>query len=562
MLAFKNGKILTVDRHFAVAEAVAIEGNRIAAVGGSEVVRPFIARGAQVIDLAGRTVVPGLIDGHAHMDREGLKSALPSLAGARSIADVLERIAALATKAAPDEWIVTMPIGDPPEFENVPGCLKENRFPTRWELDKAAPRNPVLIRSIWGYWRTSLPLVSIANSRALALAGIGRNTLPPAPSVQIERDFASGEPNGIFVEWNKMPVVEFTLMAAAPEFTVRERTDALLRSMEIYNSFGTTSVVEGHGAAADVLEAYKGIRLNDRPTVRATLAFSPAWSAVSSADCRALVASWAQWLSGRGIGDDWLRIQGMYAEADSSPERELRAKATPRTGWAGFHYDSSLPRDALKAVLREAARNGIRVTGILPDMLGIFREVAREADFSGQRWTLGHITALSRDEVAAIRDLGLVVTTHTNAYLYKRGAQMLAQVGEARENDIVPLRTLLDSGVPVSLATDNVPVSLWGPVWQTVARRERQQGRRIAPGQALTRAEALRCATMGGAYLAGEEHIKGSIETGKLADLVVLSDDPMGCDEDAIKDIVATIVIVDGNIVYDRAAGGAVRRSG
>ena len=98
---------------------------------------------------------------------------------------------------------------------------------------------------------------------------------------------------------------------------------------------------------------------------------------------------------------------------------------------------------------------------------------------------LGHITTLTRDEVAAIRDLGMAVTTHTNAYIYKRGAQLLAQVGEARENEIVPLRSLLDAGVPVSLATDNVPVSLWGPIWQTVARRERQQGRRIAPGQEI-----------------------------------------------------------------------------
>ena len=552
-LALLNGKIIAVDRDFGVAEAVAISGGRIAALGRTADVRAQLPAGARTIDLAGRTVVPGLIDGHAHMDREGLKEVLPSMAGVRGIDDILERIAALAAKAAPDEWIVTMPIGDPPEFENVPGCLKEKRFPTRWELDRVAPHNPVYIKSIWGYWRTSLPLVSIANSRALALAGVGRGTLPPAPSVQIERDFATGEPNGIFVEWNKMPVVEFTLMAAAPGFTLAQRTEALGRSMEIYNSFGTTSVVEGHGVAAEVLAAYQRMNAAGRQTVRAVLAFSPAWSAVSGADVRALVASWAQWLAGRGIGDSWLRVQGIYGEADASLERELRAKALPRTGWAGFHYDSSLPREALKTLLREAARNRIRVTGILPDMLGIFREVAREADFSDQRWMLGHITALTRDEISAIRDLGMAVTTHTNAYIHKRGAQMLAQVGEARENDVVPLRSLLDAGVSVSLATDNVPVSLWGPIWQTVARRERQNGRRIAPGQALTRAEALRCATMGGAFLSFDEQEKGSIEPGKLADMAVLSADPLTCPEDEIKDVVAELVIVDGRVVYDRA---------
>ncbi|MGH7003474.1 MAG: amidohydrolase family protein, partial [Alphaproteobacteria bacterium] len=290
-LALINGKIVTVDPGFTVAEAVAIEGGRIAAVGASAEIRAWLPTGGRVIDLAGRAAVPGLIDGHAHMDREGLKTILPSMAGVRSVGDVLDRVAALAAKAAPGDWIVTMPIGDPPEFENVPGCLKENRFPTRWELDRVAPDNPVYIKSIWGYWRTALPLVSIANSRALALAGIGRNTMTPAPSVQIEREFATGEPNGIFVEWNKMPVVEFTLMAAAPGFTLAQRTDALRHSMALYNGFGTTSVVEGHGVAAEVLAAYQQIRAAGQMTVRATLAFSPAWTAVSGADCRALVSS-------------------------------------------------------------------------------------------------------------------------------------------------------------------------------------------------------------------------------------------------------------------------------
>lgn len=557
-LALIGGKIVTVDSAFSVADAVAIENGLIVAVGRSDEIRARLPAGAPAVDLGGHTVVPGLIDGHAHMDREGLKLVLPSMAGVKSVADVLDRIADLAAKAEPGEWIVTMPIGDPPEFENVPGCLAEKRFPTRWELDRVAPRNPVYIKSIWGYWRTALPLVSIANSRALALAGITRTTMPPAPSVQIERDFATGEPNGVFVEWNKMPVVEFTLMAAAPGFTVTQRTDALRRSMAIYNSCGTTSVVEGHGVAAEVLAAYQHVNAAGRSTVRATLAFSPSWTSVAGADCRAVVASWAQWLAGRGVGDDWLRIQGLYGEADASLERTLRAKALPQTGWAGFNYDSSLPRDALKTLLVECARAGIRVTGILPDMLGLFREVAKEANFSAQRWMLGHITALTRDDIAAIRDLGMAVITHTNAYVYKRGAQMLAQVGEARENDIVPLRALLDAGVSVSLGTDNVPVSLWGPIWHCVARRERQTGRQIAPAQALTREEALRCATMGGASLAFEEDTKGSIEPGKLADLVVLSDDPLTCAEDSIKDIVAEKTIVGGRVVFDRAAGGAV----
>ncbi len=550
-LALLNGKVITVDPRRGIAGAVAIAGNRILAVGDAAA-RAALAPATRVIDLGGRTVVPGLIDGHAHMDREGLKTALPSLAGVRSIADILDRIADLAARAAPGEWIVTMPIGDPPEFENVPGCLAEGRFPTRWEIDRVAPHNPVYIRSIWGYWRTALPLVSIANSRALALAGIDRNTLPPVPSIQIERDFATGEPNGIFLEWNKMPVVEVTLMAAAPGFTAATRTEALVRSMAAYNSFGTTGVFEGHGVAGEVMNAYQAVRAAGRQTVRAALVFSPAWSAVSAADCRTLLASWGQWLARKGIGDDWLSMHGLYGEIDASPERALRARALPQTGWAGFHYDSSLPRDALKTVLCEAARAGIRVVGVLPHMLDLFAEVAREVPFSDQRWVFGHITALGAGDVARIRDLGLVVTTHTSAYVYKRGAQLLKQVGEARENEIVPLRALRDAGVTISLATDNIPITMFQPIWHAVARREREAGRRIAPAQALTREEAIECATLGGAFVSLAEGERGSISPGKLADLAILSADPLTCPEDDIKDIVAECTIVDGRIVYDR----------
>src|SRR3972149_6378522 len=116
-------------------------------------------------------------------------------------------------------WFVTMPLGAPPSYFDVPAVLRENRFPTRWELDRVAPRHPVYIRAIWGYWRHTLPLVSIANSEALRRAGITRETLPPRGGVQIDRDWASGEPNGILVEWTYMPLVELSLMAAAPRLS-------------------------------------------------------------------------------------------------------------------------------------------------------------------------------------------------------------------------------------------------------------------------------------------------------------------------------------------------------
>lgn len=554
-LVLTGGNVLTVNACDEVAEAVAIRGERIIAVGSDAAIDAHIGPATMRIDLGGRTVVPGLIDGHAHMDREGLKSVLPSLAGVRSIDDILQRVAAEVEKAEPGDWIVMNPIGEPPEFGGYPEALAEGRYPTRTELDRVSPANPVFIRPIWGYWRKTFPVVSVANSAALERAGIGRDAVAPASSVQIDRDPLSGEPTGVFREWNRMPVVEFALMGCAPSFDVAIRTEALFDSMRVYNSFGTTSVVEGHGVAADVLAAYQALLGQERQTVRATLSFSPAWDGVSGADVTELIASWGRWLAGTGLGDDWLRVQGIYGEADNSRERALRAAGSPQTGWAGFNFDAPLPREKLKPLLVACARHGIRVTGILPHMLDLFREVNAEVPISGQRWVFGHITSLTADDIAAIRDLGLVITTHTSSFLYKGGLAQLERLGADREEEIVPLRALLDAGVPVSFGSDNVPPSLFHSFWHAVARRERSTGRVIGSQQALTRAQALRCMTMGGAFLALEERNKGSLEPGKLADLAVLTGDPLTCPEDGLRDIKAELTVVGGKVVHAAEAG-------
>ncbi|MBI2161668.1 MAG: amidohydrolase [Candidatus Rokubacteria bacterium] len=547
-----GGKVLTVDPAFSIAEAVAVTDDRVVAVGASGDIRRLAGGSTRLVDLRGRAVVPGLIDAHAHMDREGLKALCPSLAGARSIDDVLERVAALVRAAAPGEWIVTMPLGDPPYYFDVPRTLKEGRFPTRTDLDRVAPRNPVYIRAIWGYWRHTLPLVSIANSEALRLAGITRDTRPPWEGVTIEKD-AAGETTGVFVEQTYVPVVELSLLAAAPRFTHADRVRALRESMKIYASTGTTSVVEGHGVVDEVLGAYEALGARGEATVRAYLALSPSWGAADPAACLARLDGWTARIAGRGTGDAFLHVGGLVAEANPTPDNAVRAHAMPYTGWAGFAYDAALPREVLKTVLLEAARRDIRVLSMGKDLLDLYEEVNRCVPIRDRRWVIEHISMLTRDEIHRMRDLGVVVTTHTNRYLSKEGEILKSRVGAAREDEIVPLRVLLDAGLHVALATDNVPPSLFHPIWQAVARVDRYSGRVIAPGQRLSRAEALRAATIEGAWLTFEESEKGSLEPGKLADLVVLSDDPLTCDEARIPDLTAHMTIVGGRIVHEAA---------
>src|SRR6478735_3637279 len=169
-LILSNAKVLTVDHDFTIAQAIAIAGDRILAVGSNDALAAHTAPETRVVDLKGRAVMPGLIDGHAHMDREGLKSVFPSLANAKSIADVKDLIADLVRQTPAGDWIVTMPLGDPPYYFDVPECYAEKRLPTRHDLDHVAPRPPVYVLHMLGTRRHTTALVSIANSCALQVA--------------------------------------------------------------------------------------------------------------------------------------------------------------------------------------------------------------------------------------------------------------------------------------------------------------------------------------------------------------------------------------------------------
>ena len=551
-LIITGAKVITVDPSFSAAEAVAVRDDKIIAVGGAAEIAALGVDHTRIIDAAGRAVIPGLIDAHAHMDREGLKPVFPTLAGCESVDDVLQRVEALVSAAEPGEWIVTMPIGEPPYYFDVPDNLREKRFPTRWELDRVAPDNPVYIRPIWGYWRHIQPLDSIANSRALEIAGITRDTVPPSETIVFEKDPESGEPNGIIHEWSYMPIAELSYFAAAPHFTHDDRVAGLKRAMGIYNATGTTSVFEEHGCAQELIHAYQAVNAEGAATVRANLTFSAAWGAGDDVDYAGTLASWTGWLGGRGLGDRWLRVAGMFTQFGVSIDSLMQAQSAPYTGWGGFYYDNGVPRERMKEFLIEAARNDIRITTITSDYFELFEDVDKVVPIGDKRWVVGHLDTITEDQARRLADLGVAMSTHTNRYIYKHGHLMRDELGPERENDIVPMKRLRDAGIHVSLATDNVPTTLFYPIWHIVSRRNLYVEDRIAPGQALSREDALRCATNEGAWLSFEEDVKGSIEPGKLADMVVLSDDLLTCPEDDIKDIVAETTVVGGRVVYQR----------
>ena len=555
-----NGHIITVDKNFRIAEAVAIRDGRFIAIGSNKAIESLADPNVEVIDLKGRTVVPGFIDGHAHMDREGLKFILPSLDGVRSIDDILEVIKQEVEKKKPGEWIVTMPIGDYPNYAGGSDLLKEKRYPTRWDLDRVAPDNPVYIKGIWFYWSGKPPIVSIANSYALKLAGITRDTQGLHPGMTIVKEPDSGEPNGIFEELGTIGTIEYSLMKIVPRFSHEQRVAALKYSMHQYNAAGTTSIYEGHGLAPAVIRAYKELWENKEMSVRSHLTVSPAWDAVPGAHPEMVLRDWAIYAGGRGLGDDMLKISGIYTAVGSSPQDNIRRKDSPYPGWAGYSVDSRLQerRGSLYDLILAAARANLRANAItyFPEnfarYLNVFEQVNRVVPITEKRFVLEHLRFVTEAQQDLIKELGVVPTVLPGKHIWSSGLRSTRDSDREEINSYIPLKSFVDKGIIFVLATDNVPFRPLHTLGAAITRKDGVTGQVIGPDQKISRADALRAFTINGAYLSFEEHIKGSIEVGKLADLAVLSADLLTVPEDDIRQIRVLMTMVGGKIVFQQ----------
>jgi predicted amidohydrolase YtcJ len=546
-IVFDNGRILTLDPRRPVAAALAVSGARVTATGSRADARRWRDRRTRVIDLRGATVVPGLVDAHAHLDREGLKLIYPSLARCRSIADIQALVRRRAARTPKGDWIVTMPVGSPPFYQGVPDCLADKRWPTRADLDAAAPDHPVYLRGIWGYWNRP-PVYSVANSRALAAAGITRRTVPPK-GVEILAD-AAGEPSGVFVEHNVIQVLEFTLMAAAPRFTPADRLRALGESRRRYAARGVTAVYEGHGVAPEVLRAYRESHARHELRLRCTLAVSPTWQAGDAAEAMAGLAAWA---GGRGLGDDRLRVSGICLHYGGDPEvaRILHA-GQPYTGWAGFVESANDP-EAYREQAELAARHGLRVntlvTRCLPQVLDVWEDVARRHPIHDRRWVLVHLNAATPEQLARIRRLGAVATTNPISYLYRSAGDEVARLGGSAEQ-LLPHRSLVRHRIPFGLATDNKPADPWAAFAAVVARRDMRTGLVVGERERLTRGQALAALTQGGAWVTFAERDRGRLAPGWAADLAVLEHDPLTAPLEDLVGQTARLTMVGGEIVH------------
>ncbi len=527
-----NGKIRTVDEASTTAEAVAIREGRFIAVGGAEEVGTHAGPDTEILDLGGRTAVPGLIDSHIHQFYLGLNLPTVQLLDARSIADVQASIAARAAGTPAGAWIV----GTSGWHESL---LAEGRMPTRWELDQAAPDNPVIIPR-GGH-------VVTVNSRALERAGIADETPDPVGGV-IVRDPDSGEATGVLLE----SAAYFARRVAPLTPPEDEMADLLKAAMKELNSYGIVSVTDPVIDETSIA-VYRRLREEDAITVRTELLYKAADRPGTERGIAAMQAE---------TGDDMLCFAGIKFMLDGGvegarlrepycivpgeqPHADYRGLLmTPPGGEAEFVECLKLVADAgMQAQTHGVGDEAIDV------IVRCYAEVAEGSPVADLRWTVMHVFLPTDEAIETMRRVGVLATVQDHPVLL--GHNQRRWWGDDRAGPAIPIRKLIDAGLLVGGGTDGpvVPVDPFLSMWWMVTRGT-LLGYTLGEDQAIGADEALALYTINNARIMGVEDERGSIEPGKLADLAVLSQDIVEIDADKIRNTRALLTMVGGKIVH------------
>lgn len=515
---YLNGKIVTVDSRFSIAQAFAVSADRFTAVGTSAELRKLAGPSTRIVDLHGRTVVPGLEDSHLHGAGGGPGV---DLSLARSIADVLAAIRERARAAGAGNLVVSN--SDWHEAQ-----LQEQRLPLRRDLDAVSPDNPVvLVRGGHEF---------ILNSAALAKWHIDKSTVTPQGG-QISR-YPDGEPNGELVDRARTLV-----KLPANRLTMEQQIESFAAQYRKLNAAGLTSV-RHPGIGVDQYKMLQEMKRRGLLTMRVNVLFS------LPADLSSLPAKPDE-------GDEWLRAGGVKLIVDGGFEGGwMRDPYQEPYGKDGtFRGLPLMPKERYVAIVKELNRLGWRVgthavgDAAIDQVLDAYEAANADQPITGRRWAIEH-GFLPRDEhFARMKALGLVVTVQDHLYL--AGPSLVRYWGPKRAAYVTPVRAYLDHGVKIAAGTD-APVVPYPPLWTIYhfVTRDTISGGVLGADQSITREEALRASTIDNAYLTFDEKAKGSIEPGKLADFVVLAEDILTVPAKRIEQMGVLMTVVGGKTVF------------
>jgi predicted amidohydrolase YtcJ len=524
-LVLFNGKVISVDRGFTIHQAVAIIGDRILAVGNDDQMRAVAGPATRMIDLEGRSVIPGLMDNHLHGAGGG---AGVDLSRARTLADVEAALRARVAASAPGEVIVSN--SDWHEAQ-----LKEQRLPLRDDLDRVAPQHPVvLVRGGHEF---------IVNSAALARWGITEQTAEPAGG-RITR-YPDGRLNGELVDTAKTLV---RLPPAAPR-TPQQQIDDRIADYRKLNESGLTGV-RHPGISIAEYRMLLEMQQRGQLTIRVNALLRPAVGAAGVDP--ALAASGIK----QNQGDEMLRIGGIKLAVDGGFEGGLMRDPyeQPWDENGTFRGLQTIDTERYVAAVRELNRQDWRVaTHAVGDaaidlVLNAYERANTERSIADRRWSIEHAFIGRADHLPRMKALGVAISAQNHLYL--AGPSLVRYWGATRAGITTPVKMYLDAQLPVSSGTD-APVVPYPPLWTLYhfVTRDTITGGVLGADQKVTRQQALRMATINNAWLNMEERTKGSIEPGKFADLVILSEDPLTCPEQNLRDAKILATMVGGKVV-------------
>lgn len=543
-----DGVVVTLADGIPEAEALAITHDRIAAVGSTDDIAETVGPDTDVIDLDGRTALPGFIDTHLHIPMGGRRMTHVNCRSPpnESIEDVKTRLAARAEETPDDEWIICSGYNLGLVWED------EGRHIDRWDLDEVAPDNPVQVNSVGGHTG------SIYNSAALALAGIDRDTPDPAPPAVIERD-DHGRPSGLVSEDAELP-----LLAAVPDETRTERKQNVKRAMEQLLEWGITTAHDALTRPED-LRIYQELHNDDDLPIRVGMMLQGDAGPDIGAEGMDVLERLADVGIRTGFGDDRLFVVGVKYFMDGAFTGRTAAMYEPFVGESvpedSPQYDGLLhidPEYFTDRVVR-AHDAGLRVCvhgqgdrGI-DHILDAFEAVLDAEE--DHRYRIEHGGLTTPDQLDRMADLGVCVSSSIS-FLGGDVSRNWVYWGDDRIRWTYALASLQEYGIRAG-ANGDWPVTTGDPRigLKTAVTRETVTGETVGPDQRISIEDALRLYGPDAAYLEFAEADKGTLEPGKLADITVLASDPRAVDPGALPEIDVAYTIVGGEVQYDRDRG-------
>lgn len=528
-LIIHNATVRTMDSRQPTAEAVAIFGNRIVAVGSSKDIKKLAGSRTRSIDARKQLVLPGLNDAHVHFLSGGFQLSSVDLRDADSPQEFADRIRRFAERIPRGRWIT----GGDWDHERWSG----GPLPTKELVDRYTPDTPVFVSRLDGH-------MALANSLALRLAGVTRQTLDPVGGV-IVRDPKTGEPTGVL----KDAAMSYVWKVIPPS-TFEEKLAAARAATEHAARLGVTSV-QDVSAGADVGVYQTLLDRGEMKTRIYAISPLPSWERVARTGVRAR------------FGNDMLRIGGLKGFSDGSLGSTTAFFYAPyldAPDTRGLAGDEMYPEGAMLKRVREADQAGLQIMihaigDRANDMiLSIFEEITKSNGARDRRFRIEHAQHLRPADISRFAR-GQVIASMQPYHAIDDGRWAEKRIGKERAKTTYAFRSLLDAKATLAFGSDwtVAPLDPLLGIYAAVTRRtlDGKNSRGWIPEQKITVEEAVRAYTFGSAYAEFSDHLKGSITPGKLADLVMLSRDIFKIDSKDIEKVRVLLTVVDGRVVYE-----------